>query len=112
LGIRIALATNQGGVAFGYMQEADMEHELQRMCEEGNIDDYRVCYNHPKATIPEYCKDDDNRKPGGGMIRDLLSCAKYVGFEDTLYIGDRPEDEEAAKNAGVSFMWAKDFFGD
>jgi phosphoglycolate phosphatase-like HAD superfamily hydrolase len=33
-------------------------------------------------------------------------CAQYV-----VYVGDRPEDEAAAKNAGVPFQWAAEFFG-
>lgn len=32
--------------------------------------------------------------------------------EQTIMIGDRPEDEEAAENAGCDFMWTRDFFGD
>jgi len=31
--------------------------------------------------------------------------------DQVLYIGDRPEDAEAAKAAGVQFAWADDFFG-
>lgn len=30
--------------------------------------------------------------------------------DETLFVGDRPEDEEAAKNAGCAFQWADTFF--
>ena len=29
--------------------------------------------------------------------------------EQILYVGDRPEDEQAAKAAGVDFMWADEW---
>jgi len=41
----------------------------------------------------------------GGM--DWFSADK----KDTLFVGDRPTDQEAAAAAGVDFMWAADFFG-
>ena len=30
--------------------------------------------------------------------------------EDTLFVGDRPEDEQAARAAKTDFMWADQFF--
>ncbi len=30
--------------------------------------------------------------------------------EETLYVGDLPEDEEAARNAGVAYAHASKFF--
>jgi len=51
------------------------------------------------------------RKPSGAMIREAM--ARYVySASETLYVGDRPEDEAAARNAGVGFQWADDFFKD
>jgi D-glycero-D-manno-heptose 1,7-bisphosphate phosphatase len=29
--------------------------------------------------------------------------------ENTCYVGDRPEDEAAARRAGVHFQWAKNW---
>jgi len=31
--------------------------------------------------------------------------------EEILFVGDRPEDEQAAANAGVAFQWAADWRG-
>lgn len=70
-----------------------------------------VCYSHPKATIAKYADNADlfNRKPEPGMIfRAML--AERVTVKDTLMVGDRPEDEQAARNAGVDFMSADEFF--
>lgn len=47
------------------------------------------------------------RKPHGGMLRlaeGLMSMPKRK-----LMIGDRPEDEAAAKSAGFEFLWAHDW---
>jgi len=51
------------------------------------------------------------RKPGHGMIEWLrLAYAPYSRYGDILFVGDRPEDEQAAKNADVPFLWAKDWW--
>lgn len=47
------------------------------------------------------------RKPGGGMLELLMKL--YVDVTEVLYVGDRPEDEGAAKSAGVKFIWAHDW---
>ncbi len=33
-----------------------------------------------------------------------------IGPIHTLFVGDRPEDEQAAQNAGVAFEWSDEFF--
>jgi len=55
--------------------------------------------------------DKDWRKPEPGM---LTFARNLVGTEatETLYVGDLPDDEQAAKNAGCDFMWADEFFDD
>jgi D-glycero-D-manno-heptose 1,7-bisphosphate phosphatase len=56
-------------------------------------------------------KFEDFRKPGGGM----LSALKYFMLGDNeitsiIMVGDRAEDEGAAKAAGFEFQWANNFF--
>ncbi len=51
------------------------------------------------------------RKPADGMIDAIASRVLghrvwHVDFEEILFVGDRPEDEQAAAAAGVRFMWA------
>lgn len=50
------------------------------------------------------------RKPQPGMLKAAIknhSGNRIAGDADNYwYIGDRPEDEEAAMRAGVNFMWA------
>lgn len=49
------------------------------------------------------------RKPGPGMLR--LAIENHPASE-VLYVGDRPEDEQAAAAAGIPFAWASDFLRD
>lgn len=51
-----------------------------------------------------------NRKPDPGMLLAAMDDVKVLPV-NTLMVGDRPEDEEAAKNANCDFMWADEFFG-
>ncbi len=110
-GIRLAIATNQGGVAFGYMQAADILRELTRMIEEAGIvpGGLYICYSHPKATIGQYAYQDNRRKPGPGMLLEAMRDFE-AETDETLFVGDRPEDEEAAAAAGCDFIWAESFF--
>lgn len=39
-----------------------------------------------------------------------LNAILQVMAEDTLMVGDRPEDEQAAKAAGVDFIHADEYF--
>lgn len=52
----------------------------------------------------------DWRKPAPGMLLYAMML-KQVHPEDTLMVGDRDEDEQAADAAGCDFMWAWKFFG-
>ena len=113
-GIFIGIATNQAGVAFGIISEDDVMQKVQRVREmfgfSGDIA-VQVCFAHPKALDERYRHPAKlaRRKPNAGMIQEL--CAWYQwSVSETLFVGDRPEDEEAARNAGVAFQWANNFF--
>jgi D-glycero-D-manno-heptose 1,7-bisphosphate phosphatase len=53
----------------------------------------------------------DWRKPLPGMLVEAMKDAG-VAPEETLFVGDREEDRQAASAAGCAFRWAKDFFQD
>lgn len=110
-GVHLAVCTNQGGVAFGFLKVEDIRSELFKMCQEAGIRPTRlyVCYTHPKGKIEQYRMEDNRRKPGPGMLKEAMQDYK-VSKRETLYVGDLPDDELAAKHAGCDFMWAEDFF--
>ena len=113
LGVHTAIVSNQGGVAFGYHNAGDIMWQIEQVARELGLIGTMVCLGHPDATVGRYRTppDDDWRKPGPAMLLWLMDVMR-VTPERTLMVGDRPEDEEAAKRAGVAFEWARDHFGD
>jgi D-glycero-D-manno-heptose 1,7-bisphosphate phosphatase len=63
---------------------------------------WRISDDYPHATIHSF------RKPGPGMLFIAMSLAG-ANPEDSMMIGDRPEDEAAARAANVQFQWADEF---
>ena len=108
-GVKLAIASNQGGVAFGYMAASDIHRELRRMAQEAHIPSIAFDITHPKAKIEDLREDSPRRKPAPGMLLEIIK-ASGESSADTLMVGDREEDEQAAHNAGVAFMWADEFF--
>lgn len=112
--------SNQGGIALGIVSLLDVGEamvETQRQCE-GLFDKIMFCRHHPNAEDPEmarcWC-----RKPSAGAIAtacDGLSADRHrQGHVErypphmALMVGDRPEDQQCAENAGLDFMWAADW---
>ncbi|HEY9663230.1 MAG TPA: hypothetical protein V6C65_32695, partial [Allocoleopsis sp.] len=59
---------------------------------------------------PRFSETKSFRKPGQGMLycaQDQLSAVTAGEYELSLMVGDRPEDEGAAKAAGMAFMSAE-----
>lgn len=112
-GVLLGLASNQAGVAFSWSNFSEIEIRLEMTKLSMLIDGcyVGVCCSSPnEKALPEYFNPNDpRRKPNPGM---LLEGMKHVGVnaEDTLFVGDRPEDEQAARNAGIAFQWAHEFF--
>ena len=104
-GWHVFVVTNQSGVARGFYTEDDVRALLRWMGEEamragGTVDDARFCPFHPEAPLAEYRRDSDWRKPGPGMVLDLLR-AWGVDAGRSILVGDQPSDVAAAEAAGV-----------
>ncbi len=110
-GVRMAIATNQGGVAFGYFEVADILRELQAMARIAGIPKggLYICYTHPKASREHFRAVDNRRKPGPGMLLEAMRDFE-ASPEETLMVGDLSDDEVAANAAGCHFAWAGEFF--
>ena len=110
--------TNQGGVAFGHKTEEGALAEIDTMralFEEDPFHAVFMCPHHPEGTVGEYRRACPDRKPEVGMILKALEWASKrnlsVDLGPSLVVGDRPEDERLAQNAGLIFVHADDFFG-
>lgn len=114
-GHALAIATNQGGVAWGFISRSQAYRLAHDAAEKvGGVDAVAVCCYHPGAVARNpaspYAKASPRRKPAPGMILDLMRRLGY-GPADTIYVGDYDTDRQAAETAGVRFIWAQEFFG-
>ena len=102
----VFVVTNQAGVARGYYEERDI-HLLHNFMQEdlaavgAHIDAFEYCPHHPDGVRAEYKKHCERRKPGAGMIRDLLKTWPVEPAKSFL-VGDMPHDVAAAEAAGIS----------
>lgn len=105
----LAVASNQGGVAFGYLTEAEAKNLVRDAATQIVTPNWMMCPHHPQGTISEYATDCPNRKPKPGMLRALMNLTHFRPHE-TIFVGDMESDRQAAEAAGVHFEWASDFF--
>jgi D,D-heptose 1,7-bisphosphate phosphatase len=99
------VVTNQSGVARGLYEENDVQALHRWMADEmavigAHIDAFEYCPDHPEGTIEQYRRVNDRRKPGPGMITDLLERFP-VKADASILVGDKPGDLEAARSAGL-----------
>jgi D-glycero-D-manno-heptose 1,7-bisphosphate phosphatase len=116
LGWRIVGVSNQGGIALGHLTLLDCKAamiETQRQAR-GAFDKIAWCSHYPgENVIPEmaicWC-----RKPRPGLI--IETALSMVNQFNEIYpphlalmVGDRPEDEGCAENAGIRFLDAAEW---
>jgi HAD superfamily hydrolase (TIGR01662 family) len=133
--VKVAIATNQGGVGLRYWMESErfgnpkayptrdkiiqrMRYLSRRLGVPWKNVYVAYAYRNKKGEagpVPaEFALDPywrhDWRKPEAGMIRQAMADHGVTPAE-TLMVGDREDDHGAAGLAGVAFMWADAFFG-
>ncbi|MCK5828235.1 D-glycero-beta-D-manno-heptose 1,7-bisphosphate 7-phosphatase [Candidatus Bipolaricaulota bacterium] len=102
----VAIITNQGGIAMGYLTE-DMLHKIHERMEQllteenAHVDAIFYCAHHEHAKLPEYKLNCQCRKPNIGMLeqaRDKLD----IELSKSVVVGDRTTDILAGIRAGCS----------
>lgn len=115
-GWRIVGVTNQGGIATGMLTFEDAAKAIMRTQQLSGeaFDRIIMCQHHPDAKDLEYA-NCFCRKPKMGM---LVMGQLWLNEQhpDEIYpphmalmVGDRPEDENCAKSAGVAYMNAAEW---
>lgn len=128
------IASNQGGVEAGHKTTMQAIQEMQYLMLLCPL--IKCCYFAPGiekedacicvedggyvATVSEVYKSFHSfRKPGPGMLKLAIHrVSRFLGLTSdelrakTLFVGDRPEDEQAAESAEVAFQWADQWRGD
>lgn len=104
-GYVLVIVTNQSGLARGYYTEAQYQTLTAALRKHLSSQGVQLagifhCPHHPKGSVPELAIDCDCRKPTPGM---LLHAARVLGLSlsDSLLVGDKASDIEAARAAGV-----------
>lgn len=136
---KLAIATNQGGVGLRHWMETDKfgqpdkypsEREarvhiarvLSKLPESIRDDIHALaCFAYqsrksgkwspiPDGRFFDYEWNEENRKPAPGMLNLAMAQAEAKPHE-TIMVGDRDEDRQAAEAAGCHFQDADWFFG-
>jgi len=108
-GHHLAVASNQGGVAFGFITNDQARALVAHAARLIGTKDYAYCPHHPKGTDPIHGIACGCRKPQPGMILQLI-LRNGIAASDTIVVGDRDTDRQAAEAAGAHFIHADKFF--
>jgi D-glycero-D-manno-heptose 1,7-bisphosphate phosphatase len=105
-GYRLAILTNQSGVARGYYTAKDYEELTEHMLfllrqQKVEIDLTLASFEHPEGEIKPYARESFWRKPNPGMILEALRRLD-CNPERSVFLGDNIRDMQAAQAGGVA----------
>jgi D-glycero-D-manno-heptose 1,7-bisphosphate phosphatase len=104
LGLRIAVVSNQPGIAKGHLKPEMLKAFERTMvslihAEGGRIDHIHYCLHHPQAKIPALRKRCNCRKPKTGLLERAATQLR-VSLNECYMIGDGIPDMLAGSRAG------------
>ncbi|OGJ51718.1 hypothetical protein A2335_01085, partial [Candidatus Peregrinibacteria bacterium RIFOXYB2_FULL_32_7] len=101
LGYEIIVVSNQPGVAFGIINEEELNKITERIqLEIPEIDGFYYCTHHPAYTGKCRC-----RKPKNGLLK-LAQQERGVDLGSSIMIGDNLSDIEAGKVCAYTILLA------
>lgn len=103
--------SNQGGVAHGFKTCMQIDMQLDatlQLFKKNPFHIVRQTFHDAKGHVFPYNHRSLCRKPDIGMLViaevDAFNEGVVIDWERSMFVGDRPEDEQCAKNAGIKFM--------
>lgn len=110
--------TNQAGVAYGYRTLQQVQAEIEAtlgLFKNNPFHFVQMSVLHPQGNLSPFNHSTLLRKPEIGMLAvceaEMFKQGMIVDWEKSLFVGDRPEDQECAQRASIQFAWADQFFG-
>lgn len=105
-GFRLAVVSNQAGVALGRFPESALRRVGARLEEllaglGAELAGFYYCPHHPEGVVPEYTVRCECRKPAPGLIERAAREAG-VAARDAWMVGDILDDVEAGSRAGCT----------
>ncbi|MDD3030249.1 MAG: HAD-IIIA family hydrolase [Alphaproteobacteria bacterium] len=105
-GYRLAILTNQAGVAHGLYTEEDFSRLTAYMLEEMAREDIAVdlvlgCFFSAKGSVPAYTRPSFWRKPSPGMVLDAVQRLDLDPIR-SAFVGDNLTDMQAARLGGIA----------
>jgi len=111
-GYALVVVTNQSGLARGYYTEAQYQQLTAALKDELArqgvlLDGVYHCPHHPQGSVAHLATDCNCRKPAPGMILQAAQELK-LSLADSLLVGDKPGDIQAARAARVGHAYLVD----
>jgi D-glycero-D-manno-heptose 1,7-bisphosphate phosphatase len=108
-GFRLAVLTNQSGVARGLYSESDHDAVTEHMLAEFRREYIEValtlvCFAHPEGTVAAHAHESFWRKPNSGMV---LEAIRRMDLDPvrSAFLGDNLRDMQAALGGGIGHCW-------
>lgn len=108
--------SNQGGVAYGVKRPSHVEREMKTTFDLFHRNPFHVvkyCYHMEGGKVEPFNHRSMLRKPNIGMLAlaefEAWNNGYMPDWDKSIFVGDRPEDEECAKNANIKFIHIDNF---
>lgn len=119
-GGRIIAVSNQGGIALGHVSAEQVRAAMVETFNQSSqlFDRMQWCSHHPDAQDLEMARCWCRKPLPGLIIEQVVDLVRVYEKEESpeyyppymmLMVGDRPEDEECARLAGIQFQWAAEW---
>lgn len=111
--------SNQAGVAHGIKLPFELEREMEetlKLFDKNPFHIVKFCFHDGAGRIEPYNHRSLLRKPNIGMLAimevEAWNKGIVIDWNRSLFVGDRPEDEQCAENAGIKFRHINSFLNE